>query len=105
MENHLKDRASYASLLPCSILITRIVSLMTLASHMGWLRSVGSLKLQVSFAKEPYKRDDILQERPIFLRSLLIVATPQPFVYVKGALGAIFGEFAVDHGCRALTEG
>jgi len=23
---------------------------------MGWLRLVGSLKLQVSFAKEPYKR-------------------------------------------------
>jgi len=43
---------------------------------MGWLRLVGSLKLQVSFAKEPYKRDDILQQRPIILRSLLIVATP-----------------------------
>jgi len=24
---------------------------------MGWLQSVGALKLQVSFAKEPYKRD------------------------------------------------
>jgi len=34
------------------------------------------LKLQVSFAKEPYKRDDILQKRPIIFRSLLIVATP-----------------------------
>jgi len=44
--------------------------------YMGWLRLVGSLKLQVSFAKEPYKRDDILQKRPIILRSLLIVATP-----------------------------
>jgi len=42
----------------------------------GWLRLVGSLKLLVSFAKEPYKRDDILQKRPIILRSLLIVATP-----------------------------
>ena len=38
---------------------------------------VGSLKRQVSFAKEPYKRDDILQKSPIFLRSLLIVATAQ----------------------------
>ena len=28
-------------------------------------QSVGSLKLYVSFAKEPYKRDDILQKRPI----------------------------------------
>ena len=43
----------------------------------GWLRLVGSLKLQVSFAKEPYERDDILQKRRIMLRSLLIVATPQ----------------------------
>ena len=30
-----------------------------------WLWFVGSIKLQVSFAKEPYKRDDILQKRPI----------------------------------------
>jgi len=43
---------------------------------MGWLRLVGSLKLQVSFAKEPYEREYILQKRPIILRSLLIVATP-----------------------------
>ena len=42
-----------------------------------WLRLVGSLKWQVSFAKEPYKRDYILQRRPVILRSLLIVATPQ----------------------------
>jgi len=41
----------------------------------GWLRLVGSLKSYVSFAKEPYKIDDILQKRPIILRSLLIVAT------------------------------
>jgi len=37
----------------------------------GWLRLVGSLKLWVSFAKEPYKRDYILQKRPTILRSLL----------------------------------
>ena len=43
---------------------------------MEWLRLVGSLKLQVSFVKEPYKRDHILQKRPVILRSLLIVATP-----------------------------
>ena len=36
----------------------------------GWLRLVGSLKLQVSFAKEPYQRDNILQKRPTN-RSLL----------------------------------
>ena len=28
-------------------------------ANMGWLRLVGSLKIQVSFAKEPYERDDI----------------------------------------------
>jgi len=43
---------------------------------MGWLRLVGSLKLQVSFAKETYKRDYVLQKRPIILRCLPIVATP-----------------------------
>jgi len=35
------------------------------------------LELQVCvLQKEPYKRDYILQKRPIILRSLLIVATP-----------------------------
>jgi len=43
---------------------------------MGWLRLVGSLKLYVSFAKEPCKRDYILQKRPVILRSLLNVAIP-----------------------------
>jgi len=42
--------------------------------HMGWLRLVGSLKLQVSFAKEPCKRDDILQKRRMVWRNLLIIA-------------------------------
>jgi len=43
---------------------------------MGWLHLVGSIKLQVCFAKEPYKRDDILQKRPIIESILLTVATP-----------------------------
>jgi len=43
---------------------------------MGGLWLVGFLKLQVSFAKETYKREYVLQKRPIILRSLLIVATP-----------------------------
>jgi len=43
---------------------------------MGWLRLVGSWKLQVSFAKELYKRDYILQNRTRILRSLQVVATP-----------------------------
>ena len=43
---------------------------------MGWLRLVDTLNLQVSFAKEPYKRDDILQKRTIISRNLLIIAIP-----------------------------
>ena len=43
---------------------------------MGWLRLLGSLKSYVSFAKESYKRDDILPKKLMILRSLLIVATP-----------------------------
>ena len=43
--------------------------------RMWWLRFVGSLKLLVSCAKEPYKRDYILQEKPTTSRGLLIVAT------------------------------
>jgi len=29
---------------------------------MRWLRLVGSIKLEVAFAKEPYKTGDILQK-------------------------------------------
>ena len=47
-----------------------------ICDRMWWLRLVGSLISQISFAKEPYKRDDILLKRPIILRSLLSVATP-----------------------------
>jgi len=47
-----------------------------LVGGMGWLELVGSIKLQVSFAKEPYKRDNILQKRPIIQSILLIVAAP-----------------------------
>ena len=43
---------------------------------MGWLWLVGLIKLQVSFAKELYKRDNILQKRPMILLILLAVATP-----------------------------
>jgi len=39
---------------------------------MGWLR----FEVSFMFVKEPNKRDDILQTRPMILRRLLIVATP-----------------------------
>jgi len=54
----------------------RASNLGSLSRAMGWLRLVGPLKWYVFWAKEPYKRDYILQKRPIILRSLLIVATP-----------------------------
>jgi len=44
------------------------------AFSMRWLRLIGSLTLWVSFAKEPYKRDNILPKRLIILRSLLFEA-------------------------------
>ena len=49
---------------------------------MGWLRLVGSLKLQVSFAKEPCKRAYILQKKPVILRSLPVIATSYGSMYV-----------------------
>jgi len=36
---------------------------------LGRLRLVGSFKLQVSFAKEPYRRDKILQQRPFIFHT------------------------------------
>jgi len=58
------------------------ISFRLISSHRkGWLRLVRSLKLYVSFAKEPYKSDCILQKRPIILRSLLIVAIPHPYTH------------------------
>ena len=47
---------------PRSFFITSLSCI--LYCTMGWLRLVGSLKSQVSFAKESYKRNDILQQRP-----------------------------------------
>ena len=52
---------------------------------MGWLRLVGSFKWQVSFAKEPYKRDYILQKRTIIWRSLVILATPCEALHMQFA--------------------
>jgi len=65
-------------------------SAVSIQVSMGWLRLVGSLKLQVSFAKESYKRDDILQMRPIILRNLLIISTP----YEHLAMSIDFYEFS-----------
>ena len=47
-----------------------------LCDTMGWLRLVGSLKLEVSFAEYRLFHRALLQKRLIILRSLLHVATP-----------------------------
>jgi len=56
--------------------VTICVELLVVLRTMGRLRLVDSLKWQVSFAKGPYKRHDILQKRPMIWRSQLIEATP-----------------------------
>jgi len=48
--------------------------------RMGWLRSVGSIE-QVSFAKEPYQRDNILQKRLIILLTVALLTVAAPYTY------------------------
>ena len=57
---------------------------------MGWLRLVGSLRLRVSFAKEPYSTDDILRKKPIILSILLTVATPYVCRRVSTCAGGLY---------------
>jgi hypothetical protein len=52
-----------------------------------WL--AGSFKSEVSFAKEPCKRDYILQKIPVILKSPLIVVTPYPRFTCKKKIGRI----------------
>ena len=83
------------SVLQCAPVVLRCPALQRVAVYFGVLQwvelyAVGSCVLQLCareacciwggyVAKEPYKRDYILQKRPIILRSLLIVATPYSF--------------------------
>ena len=62
---------------------------------MGWLRLVGFLQLEVSIAKEPYKRDLYSPKRLMISRSLLIVATPYSdleYMLCKSIV-SLFGEY------------
>jgi len=63
-----------------------LLYILILETCMGWLHVVSSIKLYVSFAKKPYKRDDILQKGPMILRSLLIEVTPNARVLAAGLL-------------------
>jgi len=60
----------------CSMLQHSVCLCISAYASMGWLMSVGSIKLYFSFAKEPHKRDDILQKRPMIQSILLNIATP-----------------------------
>jgi len=67
---------------------------------MGWLRLVGSLKSQVSFAEHSLFHRALLQKRPIIGRSLLIVATP----YSPKSLFFRFRELFVGYPCSTFWE-
>jgi len=59
-------KASYLSWLPCTSGCIHIDQMC--GSNFGaieWLLLVGSMKLYVCVAKEPYTTDDILQKRPV----------------------------------------
>jgi len=77
--SHVTDKTVYLSLdsyIPKHYLESRQVLYQCHVTPMGWLQLVGSIKIQVSCAKELYKRDAILQKRPIILPILRTVATP-----------------------------
>jgi len=75
---------SHVSTLPTTCHLARICDFVTSVRErdnccdrdVEWLRLVGSLKLQVSFAENRLFYRALLQKRPIILRSLLIEATP-----------------------------
>jgi len=73
--SHQTHLSSFPSLSHSSSLLFSFSLFLSPSSTM-WLRLVASIKSQVSFANVPYKRDDILQKRPIMLSMLLTVATP-----------------------------
>jgi len=70
-----EEKESYDSMPPCKCVC------LILNVYMGWLRLVGSLKLQVSFAEYRLFYRVLLQKRPTILRSLLVEATPYLNIY------------------------
>jgi len=58
---NLQLKASYGCSPPCAFVMIAFL----LKPGMGWLWWVGSIKSYISCAKEPYKRDYILQKRPV----------------------------------------
>ena len=58
-----------------------ISSITDMRCSMGWLRFVGSIKLQVSFAEYRLFYRALLQKRPVILSILLTEATPYPHMW------------------------
>ena len=56
-------------------------TLVCIYSHMGWLQSVGSIKLEVSFAEYRLFYRALLRKRPIISSILPTEATPYPITY------------------------
>ena len=54
----------------------QVMPYMSESFHMGWLRLVGSINLQVSFAEYRLFYRVLLQKRPMILSILLTEATP-----------------------------
>jgi len=65
---------------------------------MGWLRLVGSFKLEVSFAEYSLFYMALLQKRPANLRSLLIVAT----AYLHAWMSAASCAYTYTHSLKIL---
>jgi len=63
--------------------------------YMGWLRLVGSLKLQVSLAGYSRFYRTLLQKRLIISRRILIVATPYPWHE-----SSIYAHIYIDDSCH-----
>jgi len=59
-------------------------------AHMGWLRSVGSIRLWVSFAEYRLFYRALLQKRPTILSILLTKATPYMCTWRVGVIRAIW---------------
>ena len=67
---------TYVCYVYSNVLCTSVDVFLYVSVHVGWLRLVSSLKLLVSFAEYRLFSRDLLQKRPVILRSLLNVATP-----------------------------
>jgi len=59
-----------------AVCVDHMCDMMWWFTHMGWLRSVGSIKLQVSFEEYRLLYRALLQKRPIIISILLTEVTP-----------------------------